>query len=68
MADTVPSLVWWKSKRSDVTGCVEVAFKDGSVLVRDSMNPSGPVLQFSVQSWKTFLDSVRETSDELDLL
>jgi Domain of unknown function (DUF397) len=53
------SIVWRKSKRSDVTGCVEVAYMKGSVLVRDSKDPDGPVLEFSTRAWNTFITSMQ---------
>lgn len=51
---------WRKSTRSGPGDCVEVAFVDETVLVRDSKNPAGPVLRFGVESWKEFLNGVPE--------
>lgn len=51
-----------KSSRSDAgQDCVEVADAvDGSaVLVRDSKDPSGPVLNFGSVSWSAFVDAVK---------
>ncbi|HEU4396356.1 MAG TPA: DUF397 domain-containing protein [Actinomycetota bacterium] len=39
--------------------CVEVAFSDGLVALRDSKDRSGPVLQFSSSEWEAFTDGVR---------
>jgi Domain of unknown function (DUF397) len=51
---------WRKSTRSGATGdCVEVAFVDGVVGVRDSKNPTGPVLVFTGDEWAVFIVSVR---------
>jgi hypothetical protein len=50
---------WRKSTYSVNNGCVEVAFVDGQVAVRDSKNPSGPVLLFSEREWTAFVDGVR---------
>ncbi|MFD8691887.1 DUF397 domain-containing protein [Streptomyces sp. NPDC059651] len=52
---------WRKSSYSGNTGgdCVEVA--DGcaaSVPVRDSKNPSGPVLVIGADAWRGFVDSL----------
>ncbi|MEU8704977.1 DUF397 domain-containing protein [Streptomyces sp. NPDC048565] len=54
---------WRKSSYSGSTGgeCVEVA-ADGcsaSVPVRDSKNPSGPVLIMSTTAWQAFVDGLR---------
>lgn len=52
---------WRKSTRSDQGNCVEVAFAaDGTVGVRDSKNPTGPVLQFTPAEWDAFTGGVRD--------
>ncbi|GAB3949588.1 DUF397 domain-containing protein [Micromonospora vulcania] len=52
---------WRKSTRSGTQGdCVEVADNlVGVVGVRDSKDPSGPVLTFDPQSWRAFVTSAR---------
>ncbi|MFC9975063.1 DUF397 domain-containing protein [Spirillospora sp. NPDC127200] len=53
---------WRKSSRSSGSqqgGCIEVAVGEGRTLVRDSKDPSGPVLRFSGAAWGTFLDAIR---------
>jgi len=60
-----PSAVQWrKSSWSHNNGCVEVAFIQSKVAVRDSKNPNGPVLEFSTLEWAAFLSGVRD--GELD--
>jgi hypothetical protein len=51
--------VWRKSTLSYANGCVEVAFVDGQVAVRDSKDPNGPVLVFTPVEWTAFLGGVR---------
>ena len=46
---------WRKSSLSGNNGCVEVAFIDGRIAVRDSKNPAGPALLFSPWEWAIFL-------------
>jgi Domain of unknown function (DUF397) len=59
-------LEWRKSTRSGDSGnCVEVANVPGGVLVRDSKNPHGAVLNLSAQEWAAFLDAC--ISGEFDL-
>jgi hypothetical protein len=52
---------WRKSSYSGGQGnCVEVAYMpDTSQAVRDSKDPSGPVLRFSADSWRTFIGAVK---------
>lgn len=47
---------WTKSSYSDNSGgnCVEVAPIEGGVAVRDSKNPNGGVLLFTVTEWTAF--------------
>jgi len=52
--------VWRKSTRSATNGCVEVAFLDGHVAVRDSKNQHGPVLVFLPHEWEAFVGGVRD--------
>ncbi|QIS08665.1 DUF397 domain-containing protein [Nocardia arthritidis] len=51
---------WFKSRRSSGDGnCVEVAFAANSLVgVRDSKNPSGPVLVFTADEWLAFTDAM----------
>ncbi len=51
--------IWRKSSRSNSQGCLEVAFGERSVLVRDSKHPDGPVLAISLKAWAAFVTQVR---------
>jgi hypothetical protein len=51
---------WRKSSYSGGQGnCVEVAPLRDGVAVRDSKNPSGPVLRFGADAWQVFVASVK---------
>lgn len=51
---------WRKSAHSVAGGnCAEVASISGSVVVRDSMDPNGPLLRYPASSWESFLNSAR---------
>jgi hypothetical protein len=52
---------WRKSTRSGTQGeCVEVADNlPGVVGVRDSKDPSGPVLTFDPRAWRAFVTGTR---------
>jgi Domain of unknown function (DUF397) len=54
---------WRKSTRSGGNGgdCVEVADNiPGVVGVRDSKDPDGPALVFTVTEWRAFIDSAKD--------
>jgi len=54
------TLIWRRSSASGSTGqCVEVAKSGSSVLVRDSGNPSGPILAFTRTQWLWLLRRIR---------
>lgn len=50
---------WHKSSASGDQGCVEVSRGRAHVWVRDSKNPSGPVLWFTNEEWTAFLEGAR---------
>ncbi len=58
---------WFKSTRSgaDSDNCVEVAFIDDAIAVRDSQNPSGPALIFTAAEWDAFVHGAKD--GEFDL-
>lgn len=55
-------VVWRKSRASAGSNCVEVASVQNCVLIRDSKNPEGGVLQLTFAAWNAFLEYAR-TSD-----
>lgn len=59
--------VWRKSAKSGpwTDNCVEVAFVDGVIAVRDSKRPAGPFLVFSPNEWDAFVDGAKD--GEFDL-
>ena len=61
----VVRLEWRKSGRSAANGCVEVAFVGERVIIRDSKDKQGPVLQFTLTEWEAFIGGVRD--GEFDL-
>ncbi|HEY2578563.1 MAG TPA: DUF397 domain-containing protein [Streptosporangiaceae bacterium] len=69
MAD-MTSAAWRKSSRSgnggQQNGCVEVARNlPGIVAVRDSKDPSGPVLAVAPAGWQGFIADVKTGQHDL---
>jgi len=53
---------WRKSRGSGAYGdnCVEVAFIDEAIAVRDSKDTSGPVLVFTRGEWDAFVAGAKD--------
>ena len=51
---------WRKSIHSGANGCIEVARSGDQIAVRDSKDPSGPVLLFTSHEWRAFVAGVRD--------
>jgi hypothetical protein len=60
MVEDLSRAVWRKSTLSHTSGCVEVAFVDDRVAVRDSKDRSGPMLVFTPFEWEAFVGGVRD--------
>jgi hypothetical protein len=58
---------WFKSTRSgpNCDNCVEVAFVDGGIAVRDSQNPHVATLLFTNAEWDAFVAGAKD--GEFDL-
>lgn len=62
MVDRIPSaLVWRKSSLSaQQDNCVEVAaLPGGGRAVRDSKDPRGSILHFTVSEWQAFVSDIK---------
>jgi Domain of unknown function (DUF397) len=52
---------WRKASHSIGNGaCVEVASASTRVLVRDSVNPTGPAIPYAPAAWQGFIDSAKQ--------
>lgn len=60
---------WRKSTVSDSGGCVEVAYADGLIGVRDTKaREEGSILTFNEHEWSAFLGGVARGEFTLDSL
>lgn len=54
------SLAWLKAQASTVNGqCVEIAETAGKIAIRDSKDPDGPILVYTLAEFRAFLDGAR---------
>jgi len=60
--------VWQKSTRSGPysDNCVEIAFVDNAIAMRDSNHPDGPVLLFTQAEWDAFVLGAKDGEFDLD--
>jgi hypothetical protein len=67
MTDKTMFTNWRKSSRSGGgDNCVEVAFApDGTVAVRHSKNPDGPILVYTRSEWVAFTGGVHDGEFEV---
>lgn len=55
---TAEPVQWRTSTRSGGSNCVQVAFVDDNVLVRDSKDEAGATLRFNRAEWRAFTAGV----------
>lgn len=61
-------VAWRKSSASGSSNCVEVGLRDGTVLLRDTKDRSGPVLAFTQDEWLAFLAGVGQDEFSMENL
>ena len=52
-------LRWVKSSACATSGCVEVAFDEDSILVRNSVNPAAGQVMYTRNEWVAFVTGVK---------
>jgi hypothetical protein len=52
-------VTWRKSSFSQGGDCVELAYSSNLILVRDSKDPFGPTLSFTVAEWASFIAEIK---------
>ena len=55
---------WRKSSYSSASDCIEVAIASGAVLLRDSKNRNGPILNIHTSAWHVVLSMVKMTAGD----
>lgn len=51
---------WRTAVKSGASNCVQVARRDGMIMIADSKHPGGPVLSYTPQEWDAFLDGAKK--------
>lgn len=61
LSDQIASDYHWRKAGSSANdgACVEVALVSGEIAVRDSRNPRGSWLRYSVRSWRDFTSNIK---------
>lgn len=62
MATHETPVTWRKSSFSQGGDCVELAHSRNLILVRDSKDPSGPILSFTVAGWSSFIAGIKSAT------
>ena len=52
-------LAWRKASFCASGECIEVAQRDGVVILRDSTQPSGRMLRWGAEEWQVFIHTVK---------
>jgi Domain of unknown function (DUF397) len=50
---------WRKAIKSAATNCIQLARRNGVIIIGDSKNPDGPVLSYTPQELDAFLDGAK---------
>jgi hypothetical protein len=61
MSDKPMVLRWRKSRASVLSDCIEVASSGDRILIRDSTDRPGPVLEFPDREWSAFIGRIAES-------
>jgi transcriptional regulator with XRE-family HTH domain len=51
---------WRTAVKSGESNCVQVARRDGVIMVAHSKRPSGPILSYTLEEWDAFLDGAKK--------
>jgi predicted secreted Zn-dependent protease len=54
------SLTWHTALSCDGGACVEVAADRDTVLIRNSRQPGGPLLEYTPEEWHEFVSGVKK--------
>lgn len=51
---------WRTAVKSGSDNCVQVARREGTIMIADSKHPGGPVLSYTLEEWDAFLDGAKK--------
>jgi hypothetical protein len=58
MNGSKPELRWQRSALCGNATCIEIAFAEGAVFIRDSKHPDRDPLEFTLEEWNAFAAGV----------
>ena len=56
---SLPDIPWRTAVKSSGGECVQVARRDGMIMVADSKHPDGPALSYTLREFDAFLDGAK---------
>jgi len=57
---SLPDIPWRTAVKSSSGACVQVARRDGTIMIAHSKCPGGPVLAYTLQEFDAFLDGAKK--------
>jgi hypothetical protein len=52
--------LWRTAAKSGGGNCVQVARREGNIMIADSKHPGGPILSYTVEEFDAFLDGAKK--------
>ena len=54
------SITWHTALSCESGACVEVAANQNTILIRNSRQPDGPLIEYTAEEWHAFVSGVKE--------
>lgn len=58
--ESLTNLQWRVARLCHSGNCVTVAANDSTIVIGNSKDPNGPVLSYSHDEWRAFVDGIRQ--------
>jgi predicted secreted Zn-dependent protease len=54
------SLIWLTALNCDGGACVQVAADQNTILIRNSRQPDGPLIEYTPEEWHEFVSGIKK--------